>query len=279
MSPLLFWIFVRDACSASARASWSECAIRWRARCVWSCRSSGWRRCSSSLDAFFIGVIQVLVYAGAVMVLFLFIIMLLDLKAEQRRKLELGRVRRRRRSSPRSSSCELVGVLDRLSRRGRSPFPALATGTHRRRSEQSGIAPLHRLQPAVPGRRHAPAGRDDRRGGPQQKRTESRTAMVTLNDYLLVSGLLFAIGFAGVLLRRNIIIIFMCLELMLNAANLSLVAFSRFNLVRRTAELQRRRCSCSSSSPSRPRKWRSGSRSSSPSTAHGRRCTSRTSTA
>src|SRR6188768_1356599 len=55
--------------------------------------------------------------------------------------------------------------------------------------------------------------------------------MITLNDYLLVSGLLFAIGFAGVLLRRNIIIIFMCLEMMLNAANLSLVAFSRFHLV------------------------------------------------
>ena len=54
---------------------------------------------------------------------------------------------------------------------------------------------------------------------------------LTLNDYLLVSGLLFAIGFSGVLLRRNIIIIFMSLELMLNAANLSLVAFSRFNLV------------------------------------------------
>src|ERR1700677_1911464 len=54
--------------------------------------------------------------------------------------------------------------------------------------------------------------------------------MVTLNDFLLVSGLLFTIGFAGVMLRRNIIIIFMCLELMLNAANLSLVAFSRFHL-------------------------------------------------
>ena len=53
---------------------------------------------------------------------------------------------------------------------------------------------------------------------------------LTLNHYLLVSGLLFTIGFAGVLLRRNIIIIFMCLELMLNAANLSLVAFSRFNI-------------------------------------------------
>jgi NADH-quinone oxidoreductase subunit K len=53
--------------------------------------------------------------------------------------------------------------------------------------------------------------------------------MITLNDYLLVSGLLFAIGLAGVMLRRNIIVIFMCLEMMLSAANLSLVVFSRFN--------------------------------------------------
>jgi NADH-quinone oxidoreductase subunit K len=54
--------------------------------------------------------------------------------------------------------------------------------------------------------------------------------MITLGDYLIVSGILFVIGFAGVLLRRNIIIIFMALELMLNAANLSLVAFSRFRV-------------------------------------------------
>ena len=54
--------------------------------------------------------------------------------------------------------------------------------------------------------------------------------MITLGDYLIVSGLLFTLGFAGVMLRRNIIIIFMCLELMLNAANLSLVAFSRFRV-------------------------------------------------
>lgn len=54
--------------------------------------------------------------------------------------------------------------------------------------------------------------------------------MVPLSHYLIASGLLFAIGLAGVLLRRNIIVIFMCLELMLNAANLTLVAFSRFNL-------------------------------------------------
>ena len=54
--------------------------------------------------------------------------------------------------------------------------------------------------------------------------------MVTLGDYLFVSGLLFSLGFAGVLLRRNISIIFMSLELMLNAANLALVAFSRFRV-------------------------------------------------
>ena len=54
--------------------------------------------------------------------------------------------------------------------------------------------------------------------------------MPTLAHYLIVSGLLFAIGLGGVLLRRTILIIFMGLELMLNAANLSLVAFSRFNL-------------------------------------------------
>lgn len=54
---------------------------------------------------------------------------------------------------------------------------------------------------------------------------------LTLNHYLFVSGLLFAIGLGGVIVRRNLIIIFLGLELMLNAANLSLVAFSRFNVV------------------------------------------------
>ncbi len=54
--------------------------------------------------------------------------------------------------------------------------------------------------------------------------------MLTLGHFLVASGLLFMIGLAGVLLRRNILIIFMGLELMLNAANLSLVAFSRFHL-------------------------------------------------
>ena len=52
---------------------------------------------------------------------------------------------------------------------------------------------------------------------------------IGLDDYLLLSFLLFAIGFCGVLLRRNALIVLMSLELMLNASNLALVAFSRFN--------------------------------------------------
>ena len=49
-----------------------------------------------------------------------------------------------------------------------------------------------------------------------------------INYYLIVSALLFSIGVTGVLIRRNAIIIFMCIELMLNAINLSLVAFSAY---------------------------------------------------
>lgn len=51
---------------------------------------------------------------------------------------------------------------------------------------------------------------------------------VTLEKYLVVSTLLFCIGILGVTLRRNLFINYMGLELMLNAANLALVAFSRF---------------------------------------------------
>ena len=49
---------------------------------------------------------------------------------------------------------------------------------------------------------------------------------VPLNHYILLSALLFSIGVIGVLVRRNAIIIFMCIELMLNAVNLLMVAFS-----------------------------------------------------
>ena len=52
---------------------------------------------------------------------------------------------------------------------------------------------------------------------------------VGLNAFILVSGLLFAIGLLGVILRKNTLVIYMSLELMLNAVNLALIAFSRYN--------------------------------------------------
>ena len=50
---------------------------------------------------------------------------------------------------------------------------------------------------------------------------------MTPTVYLLLSALLFTIGAVGVLVRRNAIVVFMCIELMLNACNLAFVAFSR----------------------------------------------------
>jgi len=52
--------------------------------------------------------------------------------------------------------------------------------------------------------------------------------MAPLSHYLIISAILFTVGVAGVLLRKNAIIIFMCIELMLNAVNLTLIAFSQF---------------------------------------------------
>ena len=52
---------------------------------------------------------------------------------------------------------------------------------------------------------------------------------IGINEFIIVSSMLFLVGFFGVIFRRNKIIIYMSIELMLNAINLALVAFSRFN--------------------------------------------------
>lgn len=52
---------------------------------------------------------------------------------------------------------------------------------------------------------------------------------ITVEHYLTVSALLFSLGLLGVIMRRNLLVIYMSLELMLNAANLAFVAMSRFN--------------------------------------------------
>ena len=52
---------------------------------------------------------------------------------------------------------------------------------------------------------------------------------MSIDNYLYLSAILFTIGAVGVVVRRNAIVVFMCVELMLNAANLTLVTFSRIN--------------------------------------------------
>ena len=52
--------------------------------------------------------------------------------------------------------------------------------------------------------------------------------MVPLTHYLILSATLFSIGVLGVLINRNAIVVFMCIEIMLNAVNISLIAFDRY---------------------------------------------------
>lgn len=53
--------------------------------------------------------------------------------------------------------------------------------------------------------------------------------MITLNHYLILSGVLFCIGLVGILKRRNLIMLFFLTEILLNSANIALVAISKFS--------------------------------------------------
>ena len=174
------------------------------------------------LHAFFLAAVQVLVYAGAVMVLFLFVIMLLDLKEEERRQDEdAWRGWRAGRRLARSLSFSSEPAAAELAAAGRYHPTA-------RRRAPSSLAKL--LFTAIPAplrdRLGVAAGGHGGRGAAQQEGPEMT---IGLEHYLVVSALLFSLGLLGVIVRRNLLVIYMSLELMLNAANLALVAFSRFN--------------------------------------------------
>ena len=87
MAPILFWLFALVMLGFGAAVVINRNPIA-SALSLVLC-FMGLSALFMSLDAFFIGIIQVLVYAGAVMVLFLFIIMLLDLRVEERRKMNV----------------------------------------------------------------------------------------------------------------------------------------------------------------------------------------------
>ena len=85
MSPFLFWIFAVLSVTFGAAVILNRNPVASALSLVVS--FLGLSALFMSLDAFFIGIIQVLVYAGAVMVLFLFIVMLLDIRVEERRRI------------------------------------------------------------------------------------------------------------------------------------------------------------------------------------------------
>lgn len=70
--------------------------------------------------------------------------------------------------------------------------------------------------------------------------------MISTQDYLIVSAILFFIGVLGVLTRKNLFIIFMSIELMLNSVNLTFVTFSRFfeDLTGQAIVFSSNSCSC-----------------------------------
>ncbi len=179
-------------------------------------------------------IIQVLVYAGAVMVLFLFVIMLLNL-------------------GQRRPTCErwpawVAGAGDRWAAAGRSWPRCGGTPPERLALEYTGsaVSPIPRwCSTAGDGRRRPVAEpgcrRRDRRSrcsrptwcpssSPRSccsPRSSGRWCWPSggsdaARPALLLSAILFAIGVAGVLIRRNAIVLFMCIELMLNAVNLTL---------------------------------------------------------
>ncbi|MEN3368117.1 MAG: NADH-quinone oxidoreductase subunit [Verrucomicrobiota bacterium] len=123
MSPILFWLFAFVMLVFGAAVVINRNPIA-SALSLVIC-FMGLSALFMSLDAFFIGIIQVLVYAGAVMVLFLFIIMLLDLRAEERRKINLVAVVGGAAVAL-ALFVQIYSVVGQLSAANK-PFPALAS--------------------------------------------------------------------------------------------------------------------------------------------------------
>ena len=171
------------------------------------------------LHAPMVGVLQVLVYAGAIMVLFLFVIMFLNpTTPEPRRKLWWGFA---------SVAALLLAVsLAALLSNGGAPADPVAATEIFGSPEMLGEEPFYRLCPALRDRFRAAAGGHHRRCGSGQEGAlaEYGAARLLLDSRAVI----FAIGVIGVLVRRNLIVVLMSIELMLNAVNLTFIAFSRY---------------------------------------------------
>ena len=167
-----------------------------------------------------IGAAQVIVYIGAISVLILFAIMLTQTKDAP------ARLVFQTQAGFAAIASVIIAVVIALS--------VVATDWRevgervRVATDRHGDDPVHGLRPPVRDRERAAAGRGHRRGVPGQARAGRPVVSDSLDAYLILAGLLFAIGSFGFLARRNAISMLMSIELMLNAVNLSIVAFGAF---------------------------------------------------
>ena len=193
-------------------------------------------------SAEFVAAAQVLVYAGAVMVMFLFVIAYLGGRADAPWAggpplLRTARSSPRRRSSSRSSSC--------------SGWPGATTSPTRPQVSGSFGSPAeigelfltdHLLAFEITSIVLLVAAVGGVVLGTTREKEESRVMDgPDVGWYLIVAAILFAIGAMGVMLRRSPLIVLLSLEIMLNAANLALVAFSRQYGDARRPDLRARR--------------------------------------
>ena len=177
----------------------------------------------------FVAAAEVLVYIGAISVLVLFAIMLTQTKAAPSRlvfQTQAAAGRWSRACCWRSSSCSAVVS---------TAWP-VAPGLVPTDTVDGRDGPVRLVRPPVRDRQRPAAGGRDRRRVPRQARARGRRLMLSaldgiaqsLDAYLVLAGILFAIGAFGFLARRNAISMLMSIELMLNGVNLSIIAFGAF---------------------------------------------------
>ena len=182
------------------------------------------------LDAPFVAVAQIIIYAGAIMVLFLFVVMLLNAPREDAAEWDRTHPLRQPAFARLGGLLALLLVVQLvwalLTAAGTdAPVGARAGSEVGQLCAGARAVALHRLRVRVRSDVDSDPRGDGRRGRPGAP--GRRSVVIPLGHYLIVSAILFAIGTAGVFLRRNLITILLSIEIMLNAVNLSFVAFGR----------------------------------------------------
>ena len=170
------------------------------------------------LSAYFVAMVQVIVYAGAVLMLFLFVIMMLNLRTGI-----VGQVR--------NLGIKLFGLLILAVLMTQLRYVYKLVEPRREQVLADGFGQAEAIGEIIfskyifPVRSYVdPAsGRSDRSAG-SGRQGESR--MMSLTELLILSGILFSLGVLGFIIRRNLLIMFMSVELILNSANLALVSFA-----------------------------------------------------